>query len=102
VWPLAIFVLLIAGCRPPYAVDNPPERVVLQWDGASSGPPLPANRPPNSITVQWNPATSSLSDVRYVVEHHCLAWDMHAEEVREEQSGANRVATFVCKGPLVH
>lgn len=99
---LAAAPLLLAGCAPPpYAVSDPPQAIVLRWNGQPPGPPLQANTAPDSITIRWDPSRTTAADVKYIAERHCLAWDEHAELVREEADGHARLSTFVCKGPLV-
>jgi hypothetical protein len=99
---LAAGSLLLAGCAPPpYAESDPPQEILLRWNGQPPGPPLPANTPPDSVTIRWDPARTTASDVDNIAEHHCLAWDEHAEQVRVEADGHRRLSTFVCKGPLM-
>jgi hypothetical protein len=98
---LVLAALFLMTCEQrQYAVDVPPEAIELSW-ARSSEPPLVTNTPPDLITIRWTPPTNSADDVKYVAERHCLAWDMHAEPVQEEQEGEVRVTKFVCKGPLV-
>jgi hypothetical protein len=93
--------LLLAGCAaPPYAVSDPPEAIVLRWD-RPPGPPLLATGKPDSVTIRWDSTRNTVSDMTYIAERQCLAWDEHAEEVSEEVDGTQRRSTFVCKGPLL-
>lgn len=61
---LLLPALVLAACEEGrYAVDEP----------------LPlANNPPDLITIEWDPSRNTESDVKYIAERHCLAWDEHA------------------------
>jgi hypothetical protein len=96
---LVVSALLLVGCSPPpYALDEPPESIVLRWNGSLAEQ---SDGPPDSIAIRWVPSKNSASDVKYVAERHCLSWDMHAEQVREQSNGDTRTTEFICKGPLL-
>jgi hypothetical protein len=103
-WRLALLVpaLLLAACEERrYAVDEPPTAIVIRWDRAPAEPLPFTNSPPDSITINWDPSRNTESDVKYIAERHCLAWDEHAEAVRDETKGTAHATQFVCKGPLL-
>lgn len=99
---LAAASILLAGCAPPaYVVSDPPDTIVQHWNPAPPGQQIAAAGPPDSITIRWDPARDTASDMAYIAERHCLAWDEHAEQVKIEADGHRRISTFVCKGPLL-
>jgi hypothetical protein len=103
-WRLALLVpaLLLAACdERRYAVDDPPNAIVIRWDRAPAEPLPLTNNPPDSITINWDPSRNVESDVKYIAERHCLVWDEHAEAVRDETRGTTHSTEFVCKGPLL-
>jgi hypothetical protein len=93
---LGVLMLLLVGCQERQA--PPPAMVVLRWNGAAPDPLSPQNDPPDRILVRWTPAAHV--GVDELADRHCLAWDRHAEPVREEASGEARVVEFVCR-PLL-
>ena len=94
--------LLLAACEDrAYAVDTPPAAIVIRWDRAPAEPLPLTNNPPDSITISWDPSQNSESDVKYIAERHCLAWDEHAEPARDEVKGTIHETEFICKRPLL-
>jgi hypothetical protein len=101
---LLLPALILAACdEGRYAVEEPPTAVDIRWNSDPAEPlPVPrANNPPDLITIEWDPSRNTESDVKYIAERHCLAWDEHAQPVRDETRGALRATEFVCKGPLL-
>jgi hypothetical protein len=101
---LAVLVpaLVLAACEEQrYAIDDPPSAIVIRWERAPAEPLPLTDSPPDSITIEWDPSRNSESDVKYVAERHCLAWDEHAEPVHDETRGTIHETEFVCKGPLL-
>jgi hypothetical protein len=79
-------------------VDEPPATIALNWNDPAAEQ---SGVPPDSISIDWNPLENSASDVNYLAERHCLAWDRHALQVNERVDGNIRRSEFVCRGPLL-